>query len=370
MRRRIVQLTQEQRQELLHCRDHHRLPYMRTKAAAILKVADGQQIKEVAQHGLNAPVSQDTVSDWIDQYEAAGLDGLRVQPGRGRKPAYCSRHADIETAAAELRSIVYRSPWLYELGRSRWWLDGLRQVCSWLRPLTLPGVCQLLKRLGVSYKRGQVQVHSPDKQYIEKLVRILWAIAQCQQDPEHRVFLFEDEHTFHRNPTLASAYAVSGAEASLARLYAGYDSARRIAGCLDVRTGALITMQRNHFPAELFLKFLEYVEQQYPQATTIFIALDNWPVHFAPEVLQALQERQSPIQLLPLPTYAPWTNPIEKVWRKFNQEVAHLHPFSHHWSQLRETVDAWFENLRQGSEDLLRYVGLAHGYNPLKAVFS
>ncbi len=63
-------------------------------------------------------------------------------------------------------------------------------------------------------------------------------------------------------------------------------------------------------------------------------------------------------------------NPIEKVWRKFNQEVAQMHPLSHHWKALRETVDAWFEQWREGSQDLLRYVGLSKGYNPLKAVFS
>ena len=56
MRRRPVILSEEQDQELRHCRDHHSLPYMRLKAAAILKVAAGQTI--------------------IQALEAAGLDVL------------------------------------------------------------------------------------------------------------------------------------------------------------------------------------------------------------------------------------------------------------------------------------------------------
>jgi hypothetical protein len=88
MRRRTVLLSQEQRKELLATRDHDRRPYMRTKAAAILKVADGQQIKVVARHGLNKPYTQDTVRIWLNRYEADGLAGLRVQQGRGRKPAF------------------------------------------------------------------------------------------------------------------------------------------------------------------------------------------------------------------------------------------------------------------------------------------
>jgi hypothetical protein len=88
MRRRTVLLSQEQHKELLATRDPDRRPYMRTKAAAILKVADGQQIKAVAHHGLNKPSTQDTVRIWINRSEAEGLTGLRVQLGRGRKPAF------------------------------------------------------------------------------------------------------------------------------------------------------------------------------------------------------------------------------------------------------------------------------------------
>jgi transposase len=73
-------------------------------------------------------------------------------------------HLDQETAAAEVQAIVYRSPRLYELQRSRWSYQGLRQVCPWLHPLTDAGICQVLKRLRVRSKRGHLSVHSPDLQ--------------------------------------------------------------------------------------------------------------------------------------------------------------------------------------------------------------
>ena len=88
MRRRHIILSEEQQQELRHCRDHHDRPYMRLKAAAILKVAAGQTIKQVALTGLNKPVTQECVSAWISRYEQEGLEGLRVQPGRGRKASF------------------------------------------------------------------------------------------------------------------------------------------------------------------------------------------------------------------------------------------------------------------------------------------
>jgi transposase len=88
MKRRFLSLTAAQRRELLHVRDHDPRPYMRTKAAAILKVADGWPISRVAAIGLNKPFHEDTIRSWINRYEQEGLDGLRVKQGRGRKPVF------------------------------------------------------------------------------------------------------------------------------------------------------------------------------------------------------------------------------------------------------------------------------------------
>jgi transposase len=64
------------------------------------------------------------------------------------------------------------------------------------------------------------------------------------------------------------------------------------------------------------------------------------------------------VQVITLPTYAPWLNPIEKLWRKFRQEVDYLHPLADDWQRLRERVQAFFDQFTHGSAALLRYVGL------------
>jgi transposase len=83
-----VDLTAAQEAELLQLRDHHSQPYIRERAAAILKVAAGAAIKQVAAHGLLQPRGEETVSHWIARSEAEGTAGLGVRPGRGRKPAF------------------------------------------------------------------------------------------------------------------------------------------------------------------------------------------------------------------------------------------------------------------------------------------
>ncbi len=87
----------------------------------------------------------------------------------------------------------------------------------------------------------------------------------------------------------------------------GYNSSRRIAGCLDAHSGRLITGPRSAFEHQTFLRYLLAVEARYPQAERISIALDNWPVHFQPDVLARLQS--SKIRLLFLPTYARFSQP-------------------------------------------------------------
>jgi transposase len=89
MPRRIrVTLTETQRQELVKARNSHTKPYVRERAAAILKVADGTPVSHVAEHGLLKRREPETVAGWIRRYEQEGLKGLEVRPGAGRKPAF------------------------------------------------------------------------------------------------------------------------------------------------------------------------------------------------------------------------------------------------------------------------------------------
>jgi len=83
-----LELTAEQQAELEWVRDHHGKPHVRERAAGILKVAKGESMRQVALRGLLKRRRPETVRDWIDSYLAEGLDGLRVKPGRGRKPSF------------------------------------------------------------------------------------------------------------------------------------------------------------------------------------------------------------------------------------------------------------------------------------------
>jgi hypothetical protein len=90
MTQRQIRLTTGQRQELIRLRDTADKPYLRERAAAILKVADGTPAAVVARQGLLRQRKPDTIYDWLNRFHDEGVAGLSIRPGRGRKPAFAS----------------------------------------------------------------------------------------------------------------------------------------------------------------------------------------------------------------------------------------------------------------------------------------
>jgi hypothetical protein len=71
-----LELEPYQFKTLEQMRDHHPVPYLREKAAALLKLASGKSIIDVAQHGLLKERKTDTVRGWVKAYRSHGLGGL------------------------------------------------------------------------------------------------------------------------------------------------------------------------------------------------------------------------------------------------------------------------------------------------------
>lgn len=83
-----LELGGSARMELERLRDHHEKAYVRERAAAVLKVAGGMSIREVARSGLLRKRHAETVCQWLQRYRAEGAAGLLIREGRGRKPAF------------------------------------------------------------------------------------------------------------------------------------------------------------------------------------------------------------------------------------------------------------------------------------------
>lgn len=82
MPQRTLILTGQERADLQQVRDHDHRPYLRERAAALLKIADGLAASRVAREGLLKKRHVDTVFSWLNDYEQTRT--LRPQPARRR----------------------------------------------------------------------------------------------------------------------------------------------------------------------------------------------------------------------------------------------------------------------------------------------
>ncbi len=378
-------LTQEQQEQLEHIRDTDKRPYMRERAAAMLKIAEGTTPRQVALNGLLKPRGPDAVYDWVHRYQQEGVAGLPIKSGRGRKPAYFPKSK--QEAKEAILHTVRRDPGMFDRSRSRWDLGLIAQVCDWLAVNHPSSLSQLLKRLRISYKRGRSYVHSPDPNYDQKMDMIAQCLLKAWYAPDEYILLYQDEFTLYRQPTVARDYEQMGNHQPLARRSYNRDTTFRGIGALNAITGKVTYHQASRAGIKQLTAFYDlivedYPREDYPKLNTIFMVQDNWPVHFHPDVLVHLQPQHFqfpvyickewankkpsskarhanlPIKILQMPTYASWANPIEKLWRWVRQSIIHLHRLSDDWATLKQRIHDFILSFRKGSNELLRYVGL------------
>lgn len=259
-------------------------------------------------------------------------------------------------ARTQLLDLVACSPLLFGLERTRWWLKGIQQQVSWLAQASVGALSKILGRLEIVYKRGRTYLHSPDPAYKVKLAMVARAKRLATAHPTRVVLLYQDEFTYYRRPSVAQGWVEQGGDGPRAEQGLSSNKKRRVCGSLDVMSGRVFSWQRAHFDRKTLIKYYQALDQAYPQAEVIYVVQDNWPVHTHQDVIKALADTK--IKLIFLPTYAPWTNPIEKVWRKLYAEVLHLHAHKDGWESLQGRVEQWLGKLDQPSDQLLHYVGL------------
>jgi transposase len=220
-------------------------------------------------------------------------------------------------------------------------------------------VWRRLLRWEISWKCGRIHLISPDPEYESKVAAIRAIRAAAMEEPERLRVLFSDEASYYRLPHAGRTWHASGRGGHAqptAPHTAGSNTRRRIVATLDVHDGRVLFQTGSMIGIKALCAFLRRIRRDYGAELRLVIVWDNWPLHYHPEVLRVAGEQR--IELLYTPTYAPWTNPIEKLWKKLRHDVLRLHRYSGEWKNLRSRVDRYLDKLGGANPTLLRYVGL------------
>jgi transposase len=272
--------------------------------------------------------------DEVDALQAELIQHMQAGPG---------------AAAQQVKGVTPAAP-----PPSRWQLVTIRATIDWLHDYSLSGVWYLLQRCGLKLRSAAVQHYSPDPDYLKKVFHLKKALREAARNPRTVATLFLDEFGYTRWPEPARDWSVL---TPLARRSPTNNQQWRTIGALNALTGKVSYLDAYIIGRAKVIEFYGQLNQAYRRFDTVYVIQDNWSIHQHPDVLQALDNypRLHPVWL---PTYAPWLNPIEKLWRWVRQDILKLHRLANAWEELRHRVRSFLDQFTHGSTALLRYVGL------------
>jgi len=240
---------------------------------------------------------------------------------------------------------------------SRWTLSTIRATFPWLTHYSLSGVWNVLQRSGLELRSARVQMYSPDPAYADKLAHLLTCLHEAALSPSKVTLLFMDEMGFYRWPSPGTDWMPAAPQPVQVAACADNNRQWRIVGVLNALTGQANYLDNYIVGRKQLIAMYQQIDTLYPDAHCVYVVQDNWSIHSHDDVLSALSSVPR-IQPVWLPTYSPWLNPIEKLWRWLRQSVLRLHRLAADWSTLLAHVHAFLDQFSLGSQDLLRYVGL------------
>src|SRR5574341_1822880 len=106
----------------------------------------------------------------------------------------------------------------------------------------------------------------------------------------------------------------------------GQASKRYGLGAVNYHSGETVVLLRRHKRRREVAELLQALLDKHPTGT-VFVAWDNASTHQDDEVEAVLRAAAGRLVLLYLPTYSPWLNPSEMLWRQFRRDVTHCELF-------------------------------------------
>src|SRR3981081_2581647 len=112
-------------------------------------------------------------------------------------------------------------------------------------------------------------------------------------------------------------------------------------GAVNYHTGETVILFKRRKRRREIAELLQTLVDKHLTGT-IYVTWDNADTHEDDEVEAVVRGAAGRLVLLYLPTYSPWLNPIEMLWRHFRREVTHCELFETKRALL-ETAQKCFE---------------------------
>jgi putative transposase len=167
------------------------------------------------------------------------------------------------------------------------------------------------------------------------------------------VFYYADEFNVSWLPTLRKMWSPRGQQVMIPT--PGQPKVHYGLGAVNYHTGETLVIIRRRKRRQEVAELLQMLVDKHPNGT-IYVAWDNAITHEDDDVEAVVRVAAGRLVLLYLPTYSPWLNPIEMLWRHFRREVTHCELFLSIQAVI-EASYAFFQRYNQRPEMVLSIIG-------------
>ena len=166
-------------------------------------------------------------------------------------------------------------------------------------------------------------------------------------------FYYADEFNLSWFPTLRAMWSPKGQQVMVPT--PGQPDKQYGIGAVNYHTGETLVQFHRHKRRKEIAQLLTALLDRHPTGT-IYVAWDNATTHEDDEVEEVVRSAAGRLVLLSLPTYSPWLNPIEMLWRHFRREVTHCELFETKQALLAAARD-FFDRHNQCPAKILSVIG-------------
>lgn len=325
----MIKLNDKEYQNLrvLHKQTKERRLADRIKAV-ILK-HEGYSVAEIARILL---LDSDSIGRYLKLYKKRGVKKLL---GDNYK-AYQGKlsEAEIESLKNDLRQCIFPTA---------------IAVCHHVmkkygKKYRAQSMVQLLKRIGFVYKKAKGIPAKANREKQEAFIKEYEELLKKLKNNE-KIYFLDAMHPVH-NAEPAYGWIEKGKEKSI-RTNSGRDRLN-INGIYSPNDQETIAREYKTINAETTLDLLNIAVKKHPELKRIYIIHDNARSNHSRWLKQNIPKS---IVMVPLPSYSPNLNLIERLWKYYRKEVM-ANRYHETFKDFHQCTVRFFRNLRHHKKDL------------------
>jgi transposase len=192
--------------------------------------------------------------------------------------------------------------------------------------------------LGWVWKRASLVAKDTDPKRVGKLARIRLAFEGLKL---RQALFFADELDIHLLPKVGYQWTEKGDRVEV--MTPGTNQKNYLAGALDIQSGELLHVIGERKNSALFIELLQQLDLAYPAEhyDKLYVVVDNYIIHSS-KLTQKWLKAHPRFELLPLPTYCPKANPIERAFGDVHDKCTR----NHRRKRLRDLLQDVRDHLR------------------------